>query len=59
MEVNQPAHESLLNRRLSSVSYPAHPHQAPPGLAGLFAMKQGVDSDHENRPLKWSALDAV
>jgi len=55
----KPAHESLLNRRLSSVSYPARLHHAAPGSAGLFAMKQGVDSDHESRLLKKSALDPV
>lgn len=49
---SQPAHESLLNRRLSSVSYLAHLHDVAPGIAGLLAMEQWVDSDHENRLLK-------
>ncbi|WP_240989575.1 hypothetical protein, partial [Salipiger mangrovisoli] len=30
----------------------AHLHHASPGLAGIFAVKQGVDSDHESRVLK-------
>jgi hypothetical protein len=49
----------LLNRRLSSVSYPAHLHQAAPGTAGLFALKQWLDSDHESRLLKKSAMKDV
>jgi hypothetical protein len=49
---SQPAHESLLNRRLCSISYPAHPQNAAPGFVGGSVYEQGVDSDHETRVLK-------
>jgi hypothetical protein len=55
MGVNQPADESLLNRRLGSVSYLAHLHRAAPGATGTLAAEQWLDSDHESRPLKQSA----
>jgi hypothetical protein len=48
----RPAPESVLNRRLRSVSCPAHPHHKAPGPPGSGAMKQGVDSDHDSRVLK-------
>jgi len=48
----RPAKESVLNRRLRSVSYPAHPHNAAPGPPGSGAMKQAVDRDHDSRVLK-------
>jgi hypothetical protein len=38
----QPTYESLLNRRLSSVSSLAHPYSVSPGMAGLFAMHKGL-----------------
>jgi hypothetical protein len=31
-----------------------HLHHVAPGTAGIFALKQGLDIDHENRPLKQS-----
>lgn len=50
---------SLLNRRPSSVSYPAHLHHATLGPTGIVAMEHGLDSDLESRVLKKSALDPV
>lgn len=51
----------MLNRRLSSVPSLAHPQPATPGTAGINALQQALDSDHENRALKNSVLrqDAV
>jgi len=54
----QPAHESLLNRRLGSVSYRAHQHHATPGPTGILAMKQWLDSDHEGTAAEISTIVA-
>ena len=39
---------------LPDASYLAHPYHAALGQAEIFAMEQGLDSDHESRLLKKS-----